>query len=86
MRVTSAIAHVLIGGLGAWLFLSLLTAALKGQPVRAKDIVFIRAKGCKGDLVECAKQLHFNGDWSGVELCRAGKCVKFEEVFGEKRN
>jgi hypothetical protein len=29
--------------------------------------------------------IHFNGDWRGIELCRAGQCVKFETIFKESR-
>jgi hypothetical protein len=30
---------------------------------------------------EHVRELHFNGDWAGVILCRAKKCVKFEEAL-----
>lgn len=77
----------------AWLivavcFISVLAHAQSRKP----DIVFV-----PGPLLTTSRQLivepsfeqvrelHFNGDWTGVMLCRAKKCVRFEEVFNADR-
>ncbi len=53
---------------------------------RRKDVLFVGpVPKCVGDAVECADSLHFNGDWSGTKLCRAGKCVRFEDIAFTER-
>jgi hypothetical protein len=76
--------------IGAWalasalLFAGISTLAQTKQP----DIVFVpgpllstsRALVAEPSF-EHVRELHFNGDWAGVILCRAKKCVKFEEAL-----
>jgi hypothetical protein len=53
-----------------------------------RDILLVLKPSCRVDSkwtrLGCAAVLHFNGDWTGVKLCRAGHCVMFEEVLGER--
>lgn len=66
--------------------------AARATTERRKDIIFVGPfPHCLGDAVECASSLHFNGEWRGVRLCHAGRCVAFEdikftEVWDAKRN
>lgn len=63
------------------LLFSLLALSLHASTERRKDLVFVGpAPHCIGDAVECAESVHFNGVWAGTQLCRAGKCVKFEDI------
>lgn len=63
-----------------------LGALLGATSERRKDILFVGpTPHCVGDAVECAESLHFNGEWTGTRLCRATKCVRFEDIFMEKR-
>jgi len=61
---------------------------------RKPDIVFVPAPSALSvtrtievtPSLDNVRELHFNGDWTGVKLCRANTCVRYEEVFSAKRN
>jgi hypothetical protein len=57
----------------------LMTIVANAAPLR--DLVFVDTPPCKGDRVDCARAVYFNGDWQGVELCKGTRCRPFEEVF-----
>jgi hypothetical protein len=70
----------------AWLLGAAVAFAASTLSERPRDILFTNpAPGCKGGVFTCGTELHFNGDWTGVKLCRAQQCVAFEEVFSASR-
>lgn len=59
---------------------------IKATVPHARDVVFVQEppnKTCSlaQMTIGCATAVYFNGDWAGVQLCRATKCVRYEEVF-----
>lgn len=57
----------------------------RARDAKSRDAVFVSAPSCVGDRVLCARQMYFNGDWHGVQLCRGKHCVDFDAIFGESR-
>mgnify|MGYP001609694029 CR=1 FL=1 len=55
------------------------------RDAKSRDIVFLTDRACVGDVVLCAHSMYFNGDWRTVDLCRAKRCVRYEDVFPETR-
>jgi hypothetical protein len=44
----------------------------------ARDLVFVPPP--RGDF-SSTTEIHFNGDWRGVKLCRGKVCRNYEEIF-----
>lgn len=57
----------------------------RARDAKSRDLVFLGDPSCRGDAVLCARQVHFNGDWRQVQLCRRGRCVRYEDVFPFER-
>lgn len=59
---------------------------LRAVSPKARDLVIVQeptlpACPLTPASIGCANAVYFNGNWSGVKLCRAKVCVRYEEVF-----
>jgi len=94
----SLVVRALVLGLIAGLIIGVLAGAVSafGDTVLSsksdivhRDLVMIgtNPRGCRpvsSDL-SCVTALYFNGNWSGVQLCKRDRCYTAEELFDFER-